>query len=77
MKKAREDTLSQVANLLVIHNLRERGVDLQGKNDNVGVLSKALNELLSDGDSRKVNQRANFVSTWMKYVTSSPENLDL
>ena len=76
MKKAREDTLSQVADLLAVHNLRERGVAFDSKlSDGVGVLSQALNNLLSDGNSRKKDERSQFASTWMKFVSRSNDKL--
>jgi len=54
LKACREETISAVAEVLILTNLRNRGVEFDsGVSAGVGVLSNAMNALMTDGDALK------------------------
>lgn len=61
-----------MADLLVLTNLRQRGVQLNASvSDGVGVLADAMNALMTDGDALKKKERESFVKLWASYMNQS------
>lgn len=70
MKTCREATVSSVGDLLVLINLRRRGVAFEGS-AGVDALAGAMDALMTDGDSLKVKERENFTKVWASYMNTS------
>lgn len=69
MKSARENTISQVADVFVLANLRQRGVDFDASvSSGVGAMADAMNALFTDGDSLKADAKKNFVKVFSSFV---------
>jgi len=72
LKEAREATISQIADVLVLTNYRQRGVNFDASvSAGVGALADAMNALMTDGDALKTAERKNFVKVWSSYVNTS------
>ena len=72
MKATREATISAVADILILTNLRNRGAEYDATvSEGVGVLSDHMNALMTDGDALKTKEREAFTKVWASYVNSS------
>lgn len=72
LKQTRESTVAAVADLLVLTNLRNRGVKFDATvSDGVGVLAGAMDALMTDGDALKKAERDTFTKLWASYMNQS------
>jgi hypothetical protein len=69
LKQTREATIAAVADLLILTNLSKRSVSYDANvSAGVGVLSAAMDALMTDGDTLKKAERENFTKLWASYM---------